>query len=497
MLVFGRIELHEVDVPDIPAGFKVYEITHGSRYRLNRPIRIRLPSERDKATEDAYRYIIKGLIDWCPSLTPFACESSSILELAKRLRRHQSSSTNTLRNYIYGIHQFSKFVEMKPDELIAECKNNGGSLATLEKHSKLIDDFIGALTADGLAPCTIGSYIKGVKALYEACRLPLSIERIRKRVKYEDRAPTQEQLTKLLDFADIRLRDKLIIAILATSGLRIGTLAQLKYRHVKHDLERGMVPLHIHIESELTKGEYGSYDTFINKETVALLKADLKRRRQGSVKRSPDALFEEYEKRVEAGETPKKVRDELRLKGLPPEKIHDESPLIRNMHDVIPKPLTPKQISNRIRSLYIKAGLVQKSDRVRYPIRAHSIRKFFRTRLAELGMNTDYIEYMMGHKISTYHDVKGLGVERLRAEYAKANLTIRPQPKPSKIEQLKELARIWGISEGELAKAFSRPHRVEVVGGRVVSEEEQQMEILRDLLKEAMKKELLKMKNEG
>lgn len=84
---------------------------------------------------------------------------------------------------------------------------------------------------------------------------------------YHDRAPTPEELRKLLEIAD--LRGKVIVSMLALGGFRV---AKLKYRHVKHDLERGIVPVHIHVEANITKGKYHDYDTFIGAEAVEYLK---------------------------------------------------------------------------------------------------------------------------------------------------------------------------------------------------------------------------------
>jgi hypothetical protein len=58
------------------------------------------------------------------------------------------------------------------------------------------------------------------------------------------------------------MREKLIVSLLALSRVRIGTLVKLQYRHVKKDLENGIVPVHMHIEAEITKGKYHDYDTF-------------------------------------------------------------------------------------------------------------------------------------------------------------------------------------------------------------------------------------------
>jgi len=43
--------------------------------------------------------------------------------------------------------------------------------------------------------------------------------------------------------------------MLALGGFREGTLVKLKYRHIRDDLEKGIVPLHVHIKAEITKGK--------------------------------------------------------------------------------------------------------------------------------------------------------------------------------------------------------------------------------------------------
>jgi len=77
-------------------------------------------------------------------------------------------------------------------------------------------------------------------------------------------------LQHLVNIAD--LREKVIIATLALGGFREGTLVRLRYRHVREDLERRIVPLHIHVESEITKGKYHDYDTFLGEEAIEYLR---------------------------------------------------------------------------------------------------------------------------------------------------------------------------------------------------------------------------------
>jgi intergrase/recombinase len=49
-----------------------------------------------------------------------------------------------------------------------------------------------------------------------------------------------------------------------------------------------------------------------------------------------------------------------------------------------------------------------------YEQRSNSLRNFFRSRMAFLGVERDYIDYTMGHKTDNYLDVQMMGIEYLR-----------------------------------------------------------------------------------
>jgi hypothetical protein len=68
------------------------------------------------------------------------------------------------------------------------------------------------------------------------------------------------------------------------------------------------------------------------------------------------------------------------------------------------------------------------------------------TQMAALGVDRDYIEYMMGHTISTYHDIKMKGIEFLRGVYISSGMSIRPKTAVSKIDALKEIIRAWALN---------------------------------------------------
>ncbi|MCW3994960.1 MAG: hypothetical protein NWE98_02270, partial [Candidatus Bathyarchaeota archaeon] len=81
-----------------------------------------------------------------------------------------------------------------------------------------------------------------------------------------------------------------------------------------------------------------------------------------------------------------------------------------------------------------------------YDLRVHSLRKYFKTQLLALGVQPDYVDYMMGHTIDTYHDIQSIGIDKLRNVYAAAGLSIRPKTQVSKVEALKEIIRAWGMN---------------------------------------------------
>ena len=252
-----------------------------------------------------------------------------------------------------------------------------------------------------------------------------------------------------MDMANVK--EKTVISILALSGIRIGTLAKLTYHHVRKDLEANIVPVHIHIEAEITKRKYQEYDTFLGYEAVQCLKAYLNLRRKGTTK-------------------------------MPPETLTDDSPLFRNGCKNKVLSVTPDDISKLIRRLLFKASIIKKGEAKRYHVRPHSLRKYFRTQLGAIStIPTDYIEYMMGHTISTYNDIRMKGIEYLRNLYSSSGLSIRTRTKLTKIDRLKMFAESLGLNPDEVLSkyALSRPHRT------VVDPERRKIKVLNQALKHA------------
>jgi integrase len=449
----------------VPAqDLKIVEITRSPNgRRLSHPLSLKLRPPLTKGEEALQRWVVDSFSWKMPALIEFTLQSRAATELAKRIMLSNSGSKATAYQYMYGVHRYCTYLGKGPDALISECLQPNGEPVTLtvNHHAKDLDRFVMDLKASGLAPGTISNHVKGVRALYRANGVKLELPyRLSRRVVYSDRAPTQGELAKMLELAD--LRGKALISILAVGGFRVGTLARLQYRHVREDLEKGIVPVHVHVEAAITKGGYGDYDTFLGREAVGALNLYLDERRQG------------------------------RLYGLKePEDIHDDSPLFRNQQVLEIHPLTAGGIYKIIHDLLLKARLIKAVPQPRYELRPHSIRKFFRTQLAALGVNTDYINYMMGHKLDTYADVKMLGLEKLRQIYARSGLSIRPKAEASKLEMLKEFTRSLGMDPEKILikDALAEPHRI-IAGPEI--EDRTQFEALGQALKEWIRHEAMK-----
>jgi integrase len=366
------------------------------------------------------------------------------------------------------VARYASFNSQTPDELINHCFKEGiVDAKALAQEVARLDDYVGDLKARNLAPKTVSDQVKAIKVFYMVNGLTINLPyHLSNHRTNRDRAPTPEELQHLLDIGD--LRDKVIVSMLALGGFRVGTLAKLQYCHVKRELENDTTPIHVHVESEITKGKYCDYDTFIGKEAADFLRADLEMRRQGSA----------------CGKTP-------------PETITDTSPLIRAEHCNKPRPTDGKALYRTVHSLYIKANMLETIRGRRYMLCAHSMRKFFRTQMAALGVPTEYIEYMMGHTLSTYHDIQMKGIEFLRNIYAASGLSIRPKTRLTKIETLKEMIRAWGMNPEQILtkEAMTQAHRT-IISGSFEDRDNNEAHTLSMALKDMMRKELLAAKEQ-
>lgn len=417
--------------------------------KLKKPIVLSLDKVLAAREIGLVEYVFKALLSERPTLLLYAFDNQSVLKMARHFLRHYSGSLKSCYTYTQNTQRYTDWVGHSPDSLIKDLKPVGSIVdqQRLQNHKGFIDDYLAELQDLGLTAGAVVNCIKAVKTFYRANGVKIELtEPMSRRVTYKDRSPTPEELTKVIDIAN--LRAKVIVSLLALGGFREDTLAKLKYRHVRDDIENNITPIHVHVEAEITKGKYGDYDTFLGAEAVQYLKLYIEARKAGTRKLRPEILT-------------------------------DESPLIRSETRASVNDITSKQIRAIVRQLYSKAGLTKHRDG-HYDLRTHSLRKYFKTQMLALGAQPDYVDYFMGHVLDTYHDIQSIGIEKLRSVYSTAGLSIRPKTQISKIEQLKEMIRALGMNpEQVLSKNAFADGAVTVQGT-----EEQQISVLRRQLRE-------------
>jgi integrase len=193
----------------------------------------------------------------------------------------------------------------------------------------------------------------------------------KKKKKSNDRPYTHEEISKMLDKAD--QRERVVILLMASSGIRIGALPRLKTRNLEKVDKYSLYKI---------TGEDNEYITFCTPECRKAIKSYLEyRQRHG-------------------------------------ERIIDDAPLIReefNVNDEIhaakPRHLSIESFRALVRRLGHRSGVIEKRaevgnnynntqvPRTRRPVKeTHGLRKAFETSAVTAGMSLLYAEILMGHK---------------------------------------------------------------------------------------------------
>jgi len=252
----------------------------------------------------------------------------------------------------------------------------------------------------------IQNYIVAALAFYKINDVILNVTKIgkfmpeQKRVR-KDRAYTHEEISKLLEVADERMR--MIILLLASSGIRVGAIPSLKIGNLQDN------KLTVY---ENAKEEYFSFIT---------------------------------------PECKKAVDSYIDMRSRYGEKINDESFLIREQFNrrlmtAKPRPLKTITILSKLIDLANICGIRHQG----VPI-AHGFRKFFTTQSINARINPEIREMLLGHKIGLASCYYRPTEEEMYEEYEKAidNLTIDPANRlQRKIETLTiEKSRLDRIEE--------------------------------------------------
>ncbi len=297
----------------------------------------------------------------------------------------KSKSTKT----VYAIHLslFCRFHHTNPDELVKLRPDDLtrmiiNYILELKKKSKYS---AGKPRRGELSVNSIKLYLTGVQSFLDEHEISLPWKKIARfypeEVTNDYRSYTREEISKLISIAD--LRNRCIILLMASSGIRVGAIPTLTIKSLKK-LDEGLGLLTVYGDSKKSR-----YVTLVTPECMSII--------------------DEYlEQRKKLGE-----------------KLNEKSCLIRDKYAIYSKRLnTPKcptelSINAQIRKLVRKAGLVFEELQP-----DHAARKFFNTALVNSEVDGKFKELMMGHSVKldeVYYDQNSEeSRKKIKLEYMKA-----------------------------------------------------------------------------
>ena len=286
-----------------------------------------------------------------------------------------------------------KVLRKTPDELLTQRQENQTNKDP--RIQRLIESqlnkFISTKKEEGLAPATLQIYFASIRSFFEIHYFPLKMRRgdYPKGESLGVKIATKETILKAIENRANRNKTtlKAMILFLKDSGLRISDARLFNYGNIAKQLERGdaFIPL-----TRITQKQKTVAKPFIGSEAIQALKIYLESRRNGS-------------------------------RRIAPEKLTDESPLFRTWTKGEVKRIPRGSFSSLIRSAFI---------RINEPnISAHSLRKYVQTNLEVAGVNVNWIDQILGHKLINSRDAYSKPTdEQLREAYTKAYKFLRVCP---------------------------------------------------------------------
>jgi integrase len=306
-------------------------------------------------------------------------EGESIQQFLKGFRTEATKD-----GYSRKLRHFLEFTKISPDEFLARTKQDP------RWAERLIIDYVEARkqTVTGATIITVRDALKHFYEMndyYNGINWPKIVKMMPKTRKVgSDRAPTVDEVRRMVESADLRLR--CAILLLSSTGIRVGAVDTLTWGDVQAVLAGNEVAA-----AKLTvyRGDAEEYQALMTPECYA-------------------ALLEYKERRMTIGE-----------------QVTPSSPLLRDnwdgyryrlhKHDPrIAAPMTSLTVRNLVRELLWQVGLRRKEGKQDFK-QVHGFRKFFKTQ-AERVMKTIDVERLLGHTENYYKP----SPDYLTQEYRKA-----------------------------------------------------------------------------
>jgi integrase len=247
-----------------------------------------------------------------------------------------------------------------------------------------------------IAGSTLKNFLKAIKLLCEVADITINWKKITRglpkvRRYAEDRAPIIEEIQKLCEYPDRRIKS--IIYVMASSGIRLGAWDYLRWGHIKPIEKAGKTIGKVTVYS----GDEEEYFTFI----------------------TPEAYYEV-----------KKWMDYRKISG---EEVTEKSWVMRHLWNAkkgrkfglvtTPKKLKSSGVKRLVEDALWTQDVRNKSqiNGKRYEFQSnHGFRKWFKTRCEIAGMRSINIEILMGHSIGISDSYYRISESELLDDYIKA-----------------------------------------------------------------------------
>lgn len=315
-------------------------------------------------------------------------------------------SPSTRKTYVYHLDKFRSFFAVKDYDTLAAISQ--------EKLQIMVEDYVMHLKKV-ISANTINLPISAIKAFLDCNDVELRWSKIKRlkpaRVKKTGgEAWLTDEIDSMISFSS-ELRTKTLIHFLASTGIRIGALEDLKMKHIIQIEDCKSVLVY--------EGTTEEYTTFLTPEASIMLDKYIQKRESDG------------------------------------EKISPESPVFRSTYQLgyaKVKPSNTNALKEIIRLVILKSGLRINQIKIgkRYNKQAdHGFRKRFNTILkTTANMNISLAEKMMGHSVTVTMDNVYLDptVKQLFNEFKKAipELTINSE-KRQQYEILKQEEKITSL----------------------------------------------------
>ena len=304
-----------------------------------------------------------------------------------------SKEPSTRKVYINNFTKFLQWLNKTPDEILKERQENLRS--TNPKVQRKIESYLIKFIADqkskGYSPATLQIIFASVRSFFEIHYVPLRMRRgdYPKGESIGVRRANKKAILKVLESKRNRNKHsmKTIVLFLKDSGLRASDACLMNYGDIQMPLERGdeIIPI-----TKITQKSKIVAKTFIGKEAIDAIKEYLDERRKGN-------------------------------RHLPPETITANSPLFRTWIGAEVKRIPRETLSSNVRQAFLRIGEAN--------ISAHSLRKFLQTNLEVAGVNVNWIDQILGHRLINSRDAYSKPTdEQLREAYTKAYPHIKVYP---------------------------------------------------------------------